>query len=149
MLADLFDVRSMSLDVPDHVLEDEPGLELVPCPECDGQGWIECYGSAWGASCEAWGRPDLNFTLKPCSRCNNEGEVLAVAEPDSPTLLEPMLQRFLDLPAAPAGAECERCQDTGWIGAEPTAKTRAAGFKYLLGVGICPCGAWRREAVAA
>ena len=30
VLADLFDVISMSLDVPDHVLEDEPGLELVP-----------------------------------------------------------------------------------------------------------------------
>ncbi len=76
VLADLFDVAGMSLDVPDHLLEDDPGLELVPCPECEGLGWLECYGSAWGASCEAWGRPDLNFTLKPCTRCHCEGEVL-------------------------------------------------------------------------
>ena len=41
VLADLFDVSGMSLDVPDHVLEDEPGLELVPCAVCEGKGWIE------------------------------------------------------------------------------------------------------------
>jgi hypothetical protein len=39
---------------------------------------IESYGSAWG-------RPDLNFTLKPCTHCHCEGEVLdfplAVLEP--------------------------------------------------------------------
>ena len=83
VLADLFDVVSMSLDVPNHVHEAEPGLELVTCPECDGQGWIECHGSAWGASCAAWGRPDLNFTLKPCTRCHSEGEVLDYPLPGS------------------------------------------------------------------
>ena len=85
VLADLFDVSSMSLDVPDHVLENEPGLELVPCPECGGEGWLECYGSAWSTSCELWGRPNLNFTVKPCSRCHCEGEVLDF----TPTVLEP------------------------------------------------------------
>lgn len=38
---------------------------------------LESYGSAWGASCVAWGRADLNFTYKPCTRCHTEGEVLA------------------------------------------------------------------------
>ena len=133
VLADLFDVLSMSLDVPDHLLEDEPGLELVPCPECEGQGWIECYGSAYDVSCELWGRPDLAFTYKPCTRCHTEGEVLAVTEPVPHTLLEPL---------------CKRCCDSGWVDAEPTAKTRAAGFRYLLGVGVCPCGA-RQHALAA
>ena len=76
LLADLFDVASLELLVPDHVLEDEPGLELVPCPECDGNGWLECYGSAWATSCKAWGRPDLAFTYKVCTRCHCEGEVL-------------------------------------------------------------------------
>ena len=132
VLADLFDVASLELLVPDHVLEDEPGLELVPCSACDGQGWIECYGSAWGDAALAFNRPDLNFTLKPCCRCHTEGEVLDSREP-APHLLE-----------APY---CERCLDVGWIDAEPTPKTRAAGFHYLLGVGVCPCGAWRHAAV--
>ncbi len=132
VLADSFDVTPLELLVPDHVLEDEPGVVLVPCPECDGQGWIECHGSAWSASCAAWGRPDLDFTLKPCTRCHTTGEVLAVTEP---------------APEAVAAPECDRCQDTGWVDAEHTAKTRAAGFKWLLGQGICPCGAWRLEAL--
>ena len=76
VLADLFDVAALELSVPHHLLEDEPGLALAPCSACDGQGWIESYGSAWGASCGLWGRPDLNFTLKPCARCHCEREVL-------------------------------------------------------------------------
>ena len=76
VLADLFDVASLELLTPDHVLEGDQGLELVPCSVCDGQGWIECHGSAYSASCDLWGRPDLNFTLKPCTRCHCEGEVL-------------------------------------------------------------------------
>ena len=132
VLADLFSVTALELTVPDHVLEDEPGVGLVPCPECGGQGWLECYGSAYAASCEAWGRPDLNFTLKPCSRCHCKGEVLILTESAPDTQLEPL---------------CERCLDFGWIDAEPTAKTRAAGFRYLLGQGICTCGAWRHVAV--
>ena len=128
VLADFFQIESMALEVPDHVLEDEPGLELVLCPDCNGKGWLECYGSAWSGSCTAWHRPDLDFTLKPCSRCHTEGEVLAVITP---------------APEARVAVACERCGDSGWIDAEPTAKTRAAGFVYLLGQGICPCGAWR------
>ena len=62
VLADSFDATPLELLTPDHVLEGDQGLELVPRPECDGEGWLECYGSAWAASCEAWGRPDLNFT---------------------------------------------------------------------------------------
>ena len=99
VLADLFDVLGMSLEIPDHVLEDEPCLELVPCPECEGEGWLEAHGSAWGASCAAWGRPDLNFVLKPCLRCHGEGEVLGWLEPT---------------PLTAAGPECDRCQDMGW-----------------------------------
>ena len=73
VLADLFDVVSLELLTPDHVLEAAPELAYVPCSACDGQGWLESYGSAWGASCTAWGRPDLNFTYKPCTRCHTEG----------------------------------------------------------------------------
>ena len=75
VLADLFEVTARELLVPDHVLEEDQGLEYVPCSACDGQGWIECYSSAWGSSCEVWGRPDLNFSYKPCTRCHCEGEV--------------------------------------------------------------------------
>ena len=128
VLADLFEVVSMSFEVPDHLLEDEPGLGLVPCPECEGEGWLECYGSAWTSSCDLWGRPDLAFTYKPCTRCHGEGVVLA--------LLEPALE-------APAVPECERCCDSGWIGAEPTTKAHIRGFGYVLGQSICPCGALR------
>ena len=85
VLADLFEVAALELLTPDYVLEGDQGLELVACPECDGEGWFECHGSAWGASCEAWDRPDLNFTLKPCTRCHCEGEVLDFI----PTVLEP------------------------------------------------------------
>ena len=128
VLADLFTVTALELVAPDHVHEADPDLVLSPCPACGGEGWLECYGSAWAASCDAWGRPDLNFTYKPCGRCHGEGEVLTLSE---------------STPAAPPAPDCERCQDSGWIDAEPTAKTRAAGFRYLLGRGICPCGAWR------
>ena len=84
VLADLFDVTALELLTPDHVLEGDQGLEYVPCSACDGQGWIECYGSAYSLSCGLWGRPDLNFTYKPCTRCHCEGEVLDF----TPTVLE-------------------------------------------------------------
>ena len=76
VLADVFHVESMVLEVPDHVYEDDPLLDWVACPQCDGEGWLECYGSAWGGAALAFNRLDLNFTLKPCSRCHCEGEVL-------------------------------------------------------------------------
>ena len=79
VLADLFDVAAHSL-VPDYVFEADPRLELVPCPNCGGEGWLECYGSAWATSCELWGRPDLNLTFKVCTRCQGEGEVLTLPE---------------------------------------------------------------------
>ena len=93
VLADLFDVTSLELLTPDHVLEGDEELEYVSCSACDGQGWIECHGSAWGGSCGLWGRLDLNFTLKPCTRCHCEGEVLDVV----PTELEP----DVSLPCSP------------------------------------------------
>ena len=80
VLADLFGVESMSLEIPDHVLESEPGLELVPCSECDGVGSFACYGlSPYGDSARAWHRPDLDLVYKPCLRCNQQGEVLEVS----------------------------------------------------------------------
>ena len=83
VLADLFDVQSMSLDIPDHVLEDESGLEWNVCPHCEGERWVEGSASVWT------GKP----TATPCSRCKGRGEVLS----DFPTLpvleLEPVLKR--------------------------------------------------------
>jgi hypothetical protein len=76
VLADLFDVASLELEVPDHVLEDEPGLEWVVCPMCEGEGWLEGSPSVWT------GRP----TAKPCCRCHRMGEVL-----DFPLALEPLV----------------------------------------------------------
>ena len=80
VLADLFDVESMSLEIPDHVLESEPGLEWIACPECDGQGWLGCYGlSPYGDAANAWHRPDLDLVYKPCLRCSQQGNVLDIS----------------------------------------------------------------------
>ena len=38
VLADLFEVVSMTLIVPDHVLESDPALVWVACSECYGEG---------------------------------------------------------------------------------------------------------------
>ena len=132
ILADLFNVQAMSLDVPEHLLESEPDLELVPCPDCDGEGWVFSEGSAWQDAARLFLREDLCWSLRPCPRCHGDREVLDVLEP---------------LPEATAAPECDRCQDSGWIDAEHTDKTRAAGFHYLLGKGVCPCGAWREQCV--
>ena len=45
VLADSFDVIPLELLVPDHVHEAEPELAYVPCSACDGQGWLESYGT--------------------------------------------------------------------------------------------------------
>jgi hypothetical protein len=37
VLASLFDVESMTSEIPDHVLESDPSLEWVTCPCCDGE----------------------------------------------------------------------------------------------------------------
>ena len=76
VLADLFDVVSLELEVPDHVLEAEPGLVWLTCPTCEGEGWLEGSPGVWT------GRP----TAKPCCRCHHTGEVL-----DFPLELEPLL----------------------------------------------------------
>ena len=80
VLADLFDVASMTLEVLDHLLEDEPGLEWVTCPECDGEGWVIA------AEPNGWTRGDA-FT--PCRRCRQLGEVLDLSRPGT---LEPALR---------------------------------------------------------
>ena len=66
VLADLFDVVSLELEVPDHVLEDEAGLEWIVCPSCEGEGWLEGAPNLWT------GKP----TAKLCARCHRMGEVL-------------------------------------------------------------------------
>jgi hypothetical protein len=70
VLADLFDVAAMSYPVPDHLLEDEPELEWILCPECDGEKWVEIYGFAWQTP------PELCKGLRRCPRCKGHGEVL-------------------------------------------------------------------------
>jgi hypothetical protein len=47
VLADLFEVESMTLDIPDHVYEDDPLLEWVVCPCCEGEKWLEVEGNGW------------------------------------------------------------------------------------------------------
>lgn len=47
VLASLFDVETMSLEVPDHVYESDPSLEWVTCPCCDGEKWLETDGNCW------------------------------------------------------------------------------------------------------
>jgi hypothetical protein len=78
VLADLFDVEAMFLDIPDEVYELDPTIGFVPCPDCDGQGWYEVEGSAWENP--AW-RFHKFSSLKPCLTCNCEGQVLAALEP--------------------------------------------------------------------
>ena len=76
VLADLFDVLGMSLDVPDHVLEHERDLKWIACPCCKGERYLEIEGSAWGEAARLWNRSELNVAFKLCSRCHGEGEVL-------------------------------------------------------------------------
>ena len=91
VLADLFDVAAHSL-APDYVFEADPRLELVPCPECGGEGWLECYGFAWSKAALAFNRPDLCFSYKPCARCKREGEVLDLPLTPKPASLSSNLQ---------------------------------------------------------
>jgi hypothetical protein len=37
VLASLFDVESMTLEIPDHMLESDPSLEWVTCPCREGE----------------------------------------------------------------------------------------------------------------
>lgn len=76
VLADLFDVESMSLDVPDHILEDDPELDWTECPVCEGERWVEGSASVWT------GKP----TARPCPRCKGLGQIL-----DLSLLIAPLL----------------------------------------------------------
>jgi hypothetical protein len=81
VLASLFDVEAMSLDIPDHIYESDPSLEWVTCPCCDGEKWLEVEGNIWtkvlfSDSRRAYAHRHLNHSYKVCGRCSGVGEVL-------------------------------------------------------------------------
>jgi hypothetical protein len=81
VLADVFDVEAMSLDIPDHVLESDPSLEWVTCPCCDGERFVEVERNGWVSalfsdSRRALAYRNLNSSYKMCGRCSGVGEVL-------------------------------------------------------------------------
>jgi hypothetical protein len=81
VLASLFDVESMSNDIPDHILESDPSLEWVVCPCCDGEKWLEVEGNVWTKALfsdprRAYAHRHLNHSYKVCGRCCGVGEVL-------------------------------------------------------------------------
>jgi hypothetical protein len=85
VLASLFDVEAMSLEIPDHVLEDDPLLEWITCPCCRGEKWLETNKNGWVGALfadtrRAYAHRYLNSSYKICGRCSGVGEVL-----DSPT----------------------------------------------------------------
>jgi hypothetical protein len=90
VLASLFDVESMSLEIPDHVLEQDPLLEWVCCPTCDGEKWLEVEGNVWTKALfsdprRAYAHRHLNHSYKVCGRCCGVGEVLDdLATPSQP-----------------------------------------------------------------
>ena len=69
VLASLFDdVESMSLDIPDHVYENDPLIEWVTCPCCDGEKWLEVQGNGWTRALfsdprQAYAYRSLNYSL--------------------------------------------------------------------------------------
>lgn len=92
VLANLFDVESMSLDIPEHVYESDPSLEWVTCPCCDGEKWLETDSNVWTHALysdvrRAYVYRALNHSYKPCERCGASGEVLDLATPSSTTEL--------------------------------------------------------------
>ncbi len=79
VLADTFgDVEPHCLDIPLEVYELDPCIGFTPCPDCEGQGWIETEGSAWYN--RAWALHTF-VSMKPCTTCNCEGVVLEALEP--------------------------------------------------------------------
>ena len=82
VLASLFDdVETMSLEVPDHVYENDPLIEWVICPECEGEKWLEVEGNGWTRALfsdprKAYVYQSLNHSLVVCNRCSGHGEVL-------------------------------------------------------------------------
>jgi hypothetical protein len=86
VLASLFDVESMTSDIPEHVLESDPSLEWVTCPCCDGEKWLEVEGNVWVKALfsdprMAYAHRALNHSYKVCGRCSGSGEVLDLATP--------------------------------------------------------------------
>lgn len=88
VLAEVFDCVAHELDVPEHVLEDEPGVEWVACPACDGTGSVLALsGAYYSRRLDAY-YPDER--LMPCPRCHGDKEVLDYVQPeasDSPALV--------------------------------------------------------------
>ena len=82
VLADLFDVESMSLPVPDHLLEDDPALAWVPCPTCDAEGWVETNSSDAGTP--------QHSGVMACPRCGGRGDVLDLASTSVATAPVPL-----------------------------------------------------------
>jgi hypothetical protein len=78
VLADLFDVESMTLDIPLEVYEADVSIGFISCPDCEGEGWIEVDGSAWYN--RAWALHTFT-SMKPCTTCHCEGVVLTTLEP--------------------------------------------------------------------
>jgi hypothetical protein len=79
VLASLFDVEAMTLEIPDHILESDEGLEYVTCPCCDGEKWLETTSNGWTSALfsdhrRAYAHRHLNHSYKPCGRCNGGGE---------------------------------------------------------------------------
>ena len=71
VLAEVFNLEAHSLEVPEHLLENEPGVEWVTCPRCDGEKHVF---SVWGSYEYADER------LTRCLRCWGDGEVLDYVE---------------------------------------------------------------------
>ena len=80
VLADVFQLESMALDVPDHVYEDDAGIDWVSCPRCNGTGWVEVQGSAYFDERWVQWHPALAYNSAPCLRCHADGQVLDVVE---------------------------------------------------------------------
>jgi hypothetical protein len=81
VLASLFDIEAMSLEVPEHVYESDPSLEWVTCPCCEGEKWLEVEGNIWTKALyedhrRAYAHRHLNSSYKVCGRCSGVGEVL-------------------------------------------------------------------------
>jgi hypothetical protein len=88
VLADLFTVESHSLEIPNHILESDEGLEDVCCPECHGEKFLEVAGNDWTRVLfsdvrRAYAHRALNLSYKPCERCGASGEVLELATPSN------------------------------------------------------------------
>jgi hypothetical protein len=81
VLADLFDVEAMTLEVPDHILESDPLERGVTCPTCEGEKWLDTGHNHWTKALftdarMAYAHRQVNSSYKVCGRCSGVGEVL-------------------------------------------------------------------------